>query len=89
MINLPKTDSVECEWAQGWLTIWFNQPDRRNPLTDAVVADLQRICEAIEHDRSVRGLTLRGRGGFFCAGGDLKGFQSMANATHDDVIGMS
>lgn len=89
MINLPKTDSVECEWEQGWLTVWFNQPERRNPLTDAVVADLQRICEAIEHDRSVRGLTLRGRGGFFCAGGDLKGFQSMANATHDDVIGMS
>ena len=57
MINLPKTDSVECEWEQGWLTVWFNQPERRNPLTDAVVADLQRICEAIEHDRSVRGLT--------------------------------
>jgi len=36
MINLPKTDSVECEWEQGWLTVWFNQPERRNPLTDAV-----------------------------------------------------
>ena len=35
MMNLPQTDSVECEWEQGWLTIWFNQPERRNPLTDA------------------------------------------------------
>ena len=74
MTNLPKTDSVECEWEQGWLTIWFNQPERRNPLTDAVVADLQRICEAIEHDRSVRGLTLRGRGGFSAPEVISKGF---------------
>ena len=50
-------------------------PERRNPLTDEVVADLQRICDALQDDRSVRGLTLRGRGGFFCAGGDLKGFK--------------
>ena len=65
MTTLPHTDSVECELHQGWLTVWFNQPERRNPLTDEVVADLQRICDALQDDRSVRGLTLRGRGGFF------------------------
>ena len=86
MTKLPNTESVECELDQGWLTVWFNQPERRNPLTDAVVADLQRICDAIEDERSIRGLTLRGRGGFFCAGGDLKGFQNMADASKDDVI---
>ena len=89
MTKLPNTESVECELDQGWLTVWFNQPERRNPLTDAVVADLQRICDAIEDERSIRGLTLRGRGGFFCAGGDLKGFQNMADASKDDVIAMS
>ena len=89
MKKLPNTESVECELDQGWLTVWFNQPERRNPLTDAVVADLQQICDAIEDERSIRGLTLRGRGGFFCAGGDLKGFQNMADASKDDVIAMS
>ena len=89
MTKLPNTESVECELDQGWLTVWFNQPERRNPLTDTVVTDLQRICDAIEDERSIRGLTLRGRGGFFCAGGDLKGFQNMADASKDDVIAMS
>ena len=89
MTTLPHTDSVECELHQGWLTVWFNQPERRNPLTDEVVADLQRICDALQDDRSVRGLTLRGRGGFFCAGGDLKGFKTMATASNDKVIAMS
>ena len=89
MTTLPHTDSVECELHQGWLTVWFNQPERRNPLTDEVVADLQRICDALQDDRSIRGLTLRGRGGFFCAGGDLKGFKTMATASNDEVIAMS
>ena len=89
MPKLPDTESVVCELDQAWLTVWFNQPDRRNPLTDGVVSDLQLICDAIEDERSIRGLTLRGRGGFFCAGGDLKGFQNMAEASKDDVIEMS
>ena len=89
MTTLPQTDSVECELHQGWLTVWFNQPERRNPLTDEVVADLQRICDALQNERSIRGLTLRGRGGFFCAGGDLKGFKTMAMASNNEVIAMS
>ena len=89
MATLPHTDSVECELHQGWLTVWFSQPERRNPLTDEVVADLQRICDAMQDDRSIRGMTLRGRGGFFCAGGDLKGFKIMATASNDEVITMS
>ena len=89
MKKLPNTQSVECEVEQGWLTVWFNLPERRNPLTDEVVTDLHRICDEIEEERSIRGLTLRGRGGFFCAGGDLKGFQNMADASEDDVIAMS
>ena len=89
MSKLPNTESVVCELDQAWLTVWFNQPERRNPLTDGVVSDLQLICDAIEDERWIRGLTLRGRGGFFCAGGDLKGFQNMAEASKDDVIEMS
>ncbi len=89
MTTLPATDSVECEMDNGWLTVWFNQPERRNPLSDEMVADLQRICDALQDDRSVRGLTLRGRGGFFCAGGDLKGFKALATAPNEDVIAMS
>ena len=89
MTTLPHTQSVECELEAGWLTVWFNQPEKRNPLTDDVVADLQRLCDALQDDQDIRGMTLRGRGGFFCAGGDLKGFQTMAKASEQEVIEMS
>ena len=79
MNMLPKTEVLDLELSQGWLTVWFNQPARRNPITDGVITELLAVCTAIRDQRSIRGLTLRGRGGFFCAGGDLANFQKMAN----------
>lgn len=86
---LPKTEVIDLEIDKGWLTVWFNQPARRNPITDTVIAELIAVCSAICDQRSIRGVTLRGRGGFFCAGGDLANFQKMATAERDDVIAMS
>ena len=76
MTQLPKTSATELDLDQGWLTIWFNQPAKRNALTDELMADVKNAFAAVHDDRSVRGITLRGRGGVFCAGGDLKSFQS-------------
>ncbi|MEP4446286.1 MAG: enoyl-CoA hydratase/isomerase family protein, partial [Marinomonas sp.] len=75
MTDLPKTETLELELQQGWLTIWFNQPDNRNALSDALVAELGAVLKGIRDDRTVRGITLRGRGGVFCAGADLKNFK--------------
>ena len=75
MTNLPETETLELELNQGWLTIWFNQPENRNALSDALVADLGTVLKNVRDDRSVRGITLRGRGGVFCAGADLKNFK--------------
>ena len=49
------------------------------------------MLAALRRDRSVRGITLRGRGGVFCAGGDLKAFKSefQASASLDDVKELS
>lgn len=89
MTTLPRTQSIELEQNGAWLTVWFNQPERRNPLTDEVVEELTAVCLAVRDDRSVRGITFRGRGGFFCAGGDLKGFQSLAAGPEDRVLAAS
>ncbi|GIR69048.1 MAG: hypothetical protein CM15mP74_02990 [Halieaceae bacterium] len=89
MTTLPHTDSVECELHQGWLTVWFNQPERRNPLTDEVVADLQRICDAFAGRPLCKRSDPAWSWRLFCAGGDLKGFKTMATASNDDVIAMS
>ena len=58
----------------GWLTIWFNQPDMRNPMTDEMVGETIAALHAVRDDRTVRGVTLRGRGGVFSAGGNLRQF---------------
>ena len=42
---LPNTEALELEFANEWLTIWFNQPERRNPLTDTVVEELAPTSE--------------------------------------------
>ncbi|MEW4468600.1 enoyl-CoA hydratase-related protein [Parasphingorhabdus sp. JC815] len=75
MTKLPETHTLELELKQGWLTIWLNQPDNRNALSDALVAELAAVLKAVRNDRTVRGITLRGRGGVFCAGADLKNFK--------------
>lgn len=75
MTDLPKTETLELELNQGWLTIWFNQPDNRNALSDALVVELAAVLKSVRDDRAVRGITLRGRGGVFCAGADLKNFK--------------
>ncbi len=83
MTALPETKTLELDLRQGWLTIWFNQPDNRNALSDALVAELASVLKGVRDDRTVRGITLRGRGGVFCAGADLKSFKENFQASGD------
>jgi isohexenylglutaconyl-CoA hydratase len=76
MAKLPDITAVELELKSDWLTIWFNQPENRNALSQALTGDLMGVLAAVRDDRTVRGITLRGRGGVFCAGADLKAFRS-------------
>ena len=76
MTDLPKTENLILDLSQGWLTLWFNRPDNRNALSEGLMADLKAVLETVKDDRTVRGITIRGKGGIFCAGGDLKAFKS-------------
>ena len=91
MTTLPETTAIELVLANGWLTLWFNQPESRNAMTSALTGDLIATLEAVKDDRGVRGITLRGRGGIFCAGGDLKSFKSgqSGGQSEADMIEMS
>ncbi len=77
MTELPATSTLDLELHDEWLTIWFNEPEKRNPLTAERVGELTAVCEAIADRRDIRGVTFRGRGGVFCAGGDLKAFRDV------------
>lgn len=85
MTDLPRTEFIELQPEPGWLTIWLNRPQVRNALSEHMIAELRAVLDAIGPDRGLRGLTIRGRGGVFCAGGDLKGFQTRFQAGQVDA----
>jgi isohexenylglutaconyl-CoA hydratase len=74
--NLPATENLLLEQDNGWLTIWFNRPENRNALSQALTDDLRMVLSIASQETGLRGITLRGKGGVFCAGGDLKAFKS-------------
>jgi|TARA_B100000959_G_scaffold261599_1_gene299289 isohexenylglutaconyl-CoA hydratase len=76
MVSLPDTEQLLLVADNGWLTIWLNRPESRNALSEQMSAELRSTLEAVHDERSVRGITLRGRDGVFCAGGDLKAFRA-------------
>src|SRR5512134_1055720 len=56
---------------------WFarlNRPEKRNALSDELVAALGALCERVAADLEARALVIYGAGGHFCAGADLDGF---------------
>lgn len=90
-MNFSKTEKIIAELDGGWLDIWFNSPENRNALGAQLSEEFTQVLHAVRDDRSVRGITLRGKGGIFCAGGDLKSFGSAqgAAASHADIAKMN
>jgi len=91
MQNLPDTTKLDTNLEKGWLTIWLNSPKNKNAIGDAMIADLLGVMDAVRDDRSIRGITLRGKNGIFCSGGDLKSFNAMQapGVTHAEVAKMN
>lgn len=91
MKQLPKTETLVLELDSQWLTIWFNQPEKRNAIDALVIDELRAVLACVRDSRSVRGITIRGKGGIFCAGGDLKAFRAIAagRTSRDDTLEMS
>ncbi|MEM6467143.1 MAG: enoyl-CoA hydratase [Pseudomonadota bacterium] len=66
------TQILEREDAGGVATLTLNAPDRLNALSEDMLTQLQTQFDALEQDRAVRVVVLRGAGKAFCAGHDLK-----------------
>ena len=81
MTELPETKYCILELDDGWLTVWFNRPEKRNALSDGLLRDIKNTLKSVESDRSVRGILFRGKGGVFCAGADLEGIKKTGKNT--------
>jgi 2-(1,2-epoxy-1,2-dihydrophenyl)acetyl-CoA isomerase len=56
----------------GLLTITMNRPDRRNALNPDMTKGLVEAARRAGDDHDVRAVLLKGAGGTFCVGGDVK-----------------
>jgi isohexenylglutaconyl-CoA hydratase len=85
---LPQVSHILLEQEGDTLTIWFNRPEVRNALSADVADDLAATLEAIPGQQDIRFVILRGKGGVFCAGGDLKMFKTVfqGGADRDDIV---
>ncbi|MCX4242185.1 enoyl-CoA hydratase/isomerase family protein [Paraliomyxa miuraensis] len=66
----PSTLRLRLE--HGALHVTLHRPEARNAMSLEMVAELEAVVDAVLDRRDVRAIVLRGAGGHFCAGGDVK-----------------
>lgn len=64
----------------GVLHLTLSRPEVRNAMNQAMVEEVGRAFAQVQGDRAVRAVVLRGAGGHFCAGGDLRDMAQGASA---------
>ena len=93
-MQLPATSTLLTRLDGGVLHLTFNRPESRNSMSPEMLADIEAVFAAIAAARSVRAVVLRGAGGHFCAGADLKsmfasGLKPPAAGEPDPVAGIN
>lgn len=88
MSQLPHCETLLLEKQGPALHVTINRPDVRNAMSLQMVAELSTVFAQIENDMGIRAVVIRGAGGHFCAGGDIKDMagargQSAADAEAD------
>ena len=83
-MSAPETSVIILQEDRDWATIWLNRPEARNAMSDELVVELQTMLDYLATRDDIRGITVRGKGEVFCAGGDLKGFKNNFQAVRMD-----
>ena len=72
------THDLEETLADGIATLTLNRPASRNALTRDMLNQMAQTLSRWAQDPAVRLVVVTGKGGAFCAGGDVKGFANRA-----------
>lgn len=94
MTALPKAGTLLLTLDDGVLRVTLNRPEARNAMTNAMVTELNAVFDWAARQSAVRAVVLRGAGGHFCAGGDLKemmagGLKPLAEGDTDPIAANS
>ena len=82
------SDEVLCAIDGGVATVTLNRPGQRNAMNSALLASLRGRFEALESNRDVRVIVVRGAGPAFCSGMDLKEMEQRGGAQGDPESGV-
>ena len=74
------TDHITLDITDGIAFITLNRPEARNALSLEMREGLGQFAAQVEFDDAVRCVVLRGAGGHFMAGGDIKRFKDMQSS---------
>lgn len=73
--------SLKTHEHDGIYVLTLSDPERRNPLSASMVAQLLQALDAVEGNPSIKALVLTGAGSAFSAGVDLEFLRSVATTT--------
>jgi len=73
---MPENDLVTLERRSGWAEIAINRPERRNAIIPPASTAIGDALDEIADDPDIASVLLRGEGGYFCSGIDLKALQA-------------
>lgn len=72
---MSDTELCKTQTHDGWAEIILNRPERRNSLIPPLAAEIHAAIERLNQDENIAAIVLRGEGGYFCSGIDLKALQ--------------
>lgn len=81
MLNTSHRDGIALDLQGPVAVIAFDRPERRNAMDIPMRGEFARVVAEVIADDGVRAIVLTGRGGHFCAGGDIGSMQSPQGMT--------
>lgn len=79
-MTFPSVPGLRFERRGFALFATLDRPEAKNALSAAMVEGLFALCDELDRTPDIRALVLRGAGGTFCAGGDIKDFAAQLAA---------
>lgn len=91
MSGLDNLQTLQLQQDGAVLHITLNRPETRNAMSELMLRELVNVFTAIKDDLNIRAVVLRGAGGHFCAGGDIKDMaalraEAMSAGNHEGYI---
>lgn len=77
---------IEHEQRGGVAILWIDNPAHRNALNNGLIEALTGHFRALAADPACRAIVVRGRGGIFCAGRELRDLRALQDADNATIV---